>query len=353
MRLVAPLVGALLVVSACGEQDSVIAADESPLADYMGIEDLWAGGDDASMAAFAEQEQKLQESIAECMAGKGFEYHPVDTSAIMRFVDGEEGLDPESREWVEKYGFGVTTQAFSQTQVGPNLVGHPDFEEAMFDEEGDPNFAYVQSLNESEREAYETALYGGSLGPMTFDETMTEEEVDAHFDDSGFGPEGCLGDAYGLGEDGGPEGLFAEFGEELESMYMSLESDPRFVEAMADVESCVTEKGLDFVSPPDAWEHWSSDVDDMQDVLWSDNETSFDEAMSEDFNAKPPELSDEMKAKLGELQEQEITMALAVYDCGGSEEKMGQLAHEIRIELEHQFIEEHKEELDKFKEKSS
>ncbi len=81
----------------------------------------------------AEQNQ-IEEVIAACMREEGFEYQPVDQSQFMMFGGPGEGELPWfSPEWVEKYGFGISTQTFPQSEVGPDLVGYDD---SQFEEEG-------------------------------------------------------------------------------------------------------------------------------------------------------------------------------------------------------------------------
>ncbi len=59
------------------------------------------------------------------MREQGFEYLPIDTTAQQAFWEEQSCGDLEwgTDEWTEKYGFGITTQRFSQAQVGPDLVG--------------------------------------------------------------------------------------------------------------------------------------------------------------------------------------------------------------------------------------
>ena len=357
MRAVVLFLAVLVVAAGCGEGEPVANAEESPLGDYLGIEGGLFGPGAQSEAAFLESEQSRQVMVAECMAAKGFEYTPEDVSALISFDSENGGLDPSSREWTEKYGFGVTTQHFSQSQVGPNLVGHEDnYGDEMEDFE-DPNQEYLSSLDDQEQEAYQQALYGNMFGPGSFDETMTDEELDKQFEGDGFDIGGCVGESFEADGVGSIGGIYMEFGQEIGDMFQSMENHPLIIEAIKEIESCVTGEGLEFVDPSSAWEHWADDLDALSASMYEFDEAMIDALEEGEVFDQPmfdlPELSDDDKAKLGELQAEEIEIALATYDCGGGFNKMETIFHQVRIELEQQFVEENKEKLDEYLERSS
>ena len=165
----------------------------SPIQEFLGV-DFSSFDDEDFEAEFAEQQREAEETIAVCMRELGWEYIPVDQSQFTGdFNDaGPDGLEYGSAEWVAKYGLGITTQAFSQSEVGPDLVGFDDSDFVDSDEGFvDPNQDYVATLGPAEQDAYFADLHGEQ---PEFDETLTEEEQIARFSD--FEPTGCQAEAF-------------------------------------------------------------------------------------------------------------------------------------------------------------
>ena len=63
----------------------------------------------------------------------------------------------------------------------------------------------------------------------------------------------------------------------------------------------------------------------------------------------PPPLSDELRATMTETQAEEIAMAVALDDCGGGWNNQQSVFNEVRVELEQEFVDSHREELEKLK----
>ena len=93
----------------------------SPLSNYVGLGQLDVNYRPDSPTLIATAAAEREQLIAECMSEAGFDYQPLTIATGDR-----DGPDPATREYAETYGFGITTQAFSQTQVGQHLVGYPD-----------------------------------------------------------------------------------------------------------------------------------------------------------------------------------------------------------------------------------
>lgn len=376
-RLLAALLAAVLALTACGgggdddvasddaasddtESDST-ASDgfeyESPLGEFLG----WSTADfdaEDEQARFEEQERQVQEQIAECMREQGFEYIPIDTSAQRAFFeDLEDGLEWGSKEWTEKWGFGVTTQRFSQNQVGPDLVGHTW---DSFDQEGppDPNREYVESLSEDEQQAYYEALYGGeddSPIPIWEEEGRepTDEELAAFEEEwlENYQPTGCEPVAYeeifDFGDEGDWQRFDEEFGEALMELETRFESHPDVIAHRDEVRACVEDKGVEYLSQEEAWEHFDAELNaaglgwmDEPDPLEGIDTTNFTDEDYEqayrEFQNRP--LADDKLVALAELQQIEIETALALYDCGGGWEQEQQVLADVRIELEEEFL---------------
>ncbi len=346
-----------LVASACsdGSNETTAEAASSPLADFLGQGDF-LDDPEAAQAQWAEEERERQEVIASCMQAQGFEYTPVDYSQFDTFEEDLE--DWGSEEWVAEWGFGITTQRFSQQQVGPNLKGWDD---ARFEDEAqefvDPNQDYIESLSQEEQDAYYEALYGGENFFPEVDESMSEEEQEAAFESVEWEPQGCEGEAF---DESVGFSFYQDFEDELQEMEKRFEADPRVAERRQEVTSCVSDKGLVFTDMDSIYERFEEEIQAMDPYANGDfaepdfgiseeemaqmSEEELDEFFS-DFEFTEPELSEEDKVKLGELQAEEIELAVAVTECGGGFEQEYEQLADIRAEYEQEFLDTHADRL--------
>jgi hypothetical protein len=382
----AMIAGGALLIGACGpgsdteatesEETTTSATDdqeqvyESPLGEFLGW-DMGADFDaDAAQAEAAEFERKAQEYIVECMRAEGFDYTPVDYSEFMTFdqADLPEEEQWGTEAWVKKYGFGITTMRYPQSQVGPDLVG---YDESSFGGPGedwvDPNEEYAQSLSDAEREAFYAALYGdpGDYPVFEFEEEgrePTEEEMaemDAFWET--FQPSGCQNEAYetlaypggGLGEEDEAryQAFDEEFGDAMEEMWERIEASPELIAHREQVETCVTEKGYDYLVDDEMYQYFEEKMNESG-LRWIDplegvDTTNFTE---EDFErayreAETRTLPPDQLAILAELQAEEIGMAVATFECGGGWEGEMKIRDELRIEMERQFLEDNADRL--------
>lgn len=357
-KLGVALLALTLGAAACGSQDGETEAGApSPIAEFLGQDDYF--GDDAeSQAKWAEQEREREDKIAACMKEQGFEYIPRDNSDF-NFTNSPDGIDYDSREYVEKYGFGITTQWYPQSEVGPDLVGNLYEDEFEEQEENDPNQAIMEALDDSTREAYQAALWGDPDDFPTFDpETMTEEELEeasASFDAT---PQGCEGEAWA---DDFNNAFYQEFGDELNDLYESIEDDPRIAASQQEINECVADKGYDFDAGFSGYEKlfemFQEDLQRIDEMVGSSFEVGFEEQdfetmTEEEIDAiynQPREFTDEAKALLAEIQAEEIEMALVAYDCGGGNNADGELFQEIAAEYEQRFLDENADKLSPYK----
>lgn len=376
--------GALLL-SACGGSDSTAASSEtdddgsasetqiiyeSPLGEFLGWDQGADFDEEAAQAEWEEQDRQVQEAIAACMSEQGFEYIPIDTAAQNAFFEEqfEDGEEWGSEEWTAKYGFGISTQRFSQEQVGPDLVGH-NYVTSFGSGDGpeDPNQAYVESLGPNEQNAYYEALYGGEESypvPIWEEEGRepTEEEMQA-FDQEwqeNYVPTGCepvaYEEIYNVGP-GGEEQYMAfdeEFGEALQAMEARMESHPEVIAYREEVQACVEERGLEFLTEEDAWQYFEQEMtaaglgwDAMSDPLEGVDTSDFSD---EDFErayieAESQPLPADMLTALAEVQASEIATATALFDCGGGWQNEFEALQSVRVGLEEEFLEENADRL--------
>ncbi|MEM7325230.1 MAG: hypothetical protein AAF531_19225 [Actinomycetota bacterium] len=359
-RLLGVLLAMVLLGAACSSDGSSAVEATSPLQELLGEDVLgfnFDPDDPASQARFNEQEQLRQEQIATCMSEQGFEYIPVDQSSF-DFASFNDGLDYDSREYAERFGFGITTQYLPQATVGPDLVGYDDtiFEDF---ESADPNQEIVEAMDPSTQEAYYEALWGEEPEfDASFDaETATEEELEEQF---AFEPQGCYGEAF---ESDKTTRFYDDFQDELEDMYEAIEADPRIVAARQEAEDCIADAGYQFSPDSDGYQAlFDRFQDGLSEVDAETGGSPFDTMTEEDFAAMSedeieamfnvtPELTDRGKQLLGELQAEETAMAVAVHDCGGGfgDEESIDLYREVSVEYEERFIEQNADRLDAFR----
>lgn len=377
MRLGIMVASAALLLGACGSGNDVgseeAAEYRSPIGEFLGFDTAADFNSEDEQAKYQEQEREAQQRIADCMRAEGFEYTPVDYSEFEVFEEAaREGPEWGSTEWVELYGFGISTQRFSQAQVGPDLIGYDgSFSEGDGDFQ-DPNQDYVEGLSEEERNAYYEVLHGVETGPEIDFENMTEEEVNEAYDDyyqNEYVATGCQNTVYEnifeqddvFGEDSPFTQFQEEFGDELEELYNRVESDPRVVEARQKITTCVAEKGYpDYIDEQSVYE----DIENRMSALESGNsfgdpffglsEEEMQSLGEEDFEAMIDEannetMSDADKTLLGEIQTYELGLAAAVDDCGGGffGGGGGEL-NEIRVQIEQEWLDANRDRLAEF-----
>jgi hypothetical protein len=127
-----------LLAAGCGESKSTASTSASPAASTGGtIEDQLGFTRKGVAAASA----KVENSIATCMKGQGFDYVPVDSVAQQAALTGKPNMS--DAEFEQQFGYGITTlygRASAQT---------------------DPNATIRAGLGEADRAAYDRALSGG------------------------------------------------------------------------------------------------------------------------------------------------------------------------------------------------
>ncbi len=333
-RIVSSVIAAALLLAACGSSSTESGIEdagspESPLAEFIGEDAMFDS--QAGEEQFAEQQRQVNEQVVACMSAEGWEYTPESVDDVFVFEDVDsDGLEWGSREWTEKYGFGITTQMFPQATVGPELVGYNDEGFGGPGEEyQDPNAEYLESLSSSEQEAFYEDLYGTDPGPNITDD-MSDEEMDAAYQDweQNRVLDGCFPKAEAEAGFFGPNAFYTEFSDEMDDMWDQMMSDPRIVEAEAETAECVSGKGLTYTSMDDVYEDFYERVEPVQEQVW--NSAPMPELSEEEFEAmsdaeldamfnQPPELTPEIKSELAELQAEEIALAIAVDDCGGGQ----------------------------------
>lgn len=296
------------------------------------------------------QELEVQQSVAVCMAAEGFEYIP--------FVPSDVGGDFGYEEWdeetyVKEYGFGVATWVVDERNFGVTEEGE-EFEDPYAN---DPNMAIVEAMDELERDEYYRLLWGGeppiiSETPQEEIDAMTPEEMDAFYNEAymNWEPDSCFNDAYANAyNEGSYEAFYEEFSEDLDAVYMNIESDPRILAAQAEWSGCMADKGHSYDSQEDMYAYFYGDefgegefskaVNELIVYPEWDEEREYTEEEMDDPTFWMPEFD------LEELQpyiDEEIAVATANYECS---EDMFDLWEEVYNDLQQEFLDENMDRL--------
>lgn len=318
--LAAALAAAGLVLTACtgGSETgsgSLTEAD-SPLGSYL-REVMNTGlaphaSTEQEQAFHLEQERRQQELIARCMTGQGFDYVP-DTGEHTTWVAAGQDANwqPDDRAWVEKYGYGLTTNPY-QLPADP---ARPDPSGSA-----NANDAYLDSLTEAERQAYQKALWGTLNDGADYDWTKA----------------GCFGAAQHQvqGENQWELKENQPIVEEIQKFWTAEDHDPAYAPLDADWSACMDRAGFSgFRAQAEARQSISDQLDAYQASPPAGNGPGYGTP------ADPP---------YARLAHQELTLALADLGCRDQTDYR-QRELRLRFAAEEQFIADHKDELDAMK----
>lgn len=331
--LVAALLLGALVLGACGGGDDAGEAATattvaSPLAALLGFSTDPAD-QETQQQRFIDQEREVQQQVAECMRAEGFEYTPQDPAAFMGTGPFNDDLPYDSREFAEKYGFGMSTTV--EQDGGAFASATPPT---------DPNQAYVESLSETERAAYERALYGDMVDfdPSASSDTMVTMPA----------PSGCDGEARA--ETDTSSAFYTEFSDELEELYRAMENDPAIVAAQTEWSGCMAEEGYTYAGIDEMYQEASEKMNELygMEVVTSAppaGSESEDSTMATAMDG-PPAIDE---AKLAEAQAWERKVAVANWDCS---RELYQVQSRISAELEQEFIDANRGRIDELLEQN-
>jgi hypothetical protein len=197
-----------------------------PLADLLGY--------GISPADSRANELKVQQAIAECMKGEGWEYQPVDFSSQNGNLDefDEQLSDPVS--YGTKYGYGVVR--------GYDLGQDQDTTVFV-----DPNTEYVNSLSADEMASYDVSLYGTAAEAPVGDEEAAAPPLEQ---------QGCYGQAqaevYGDSPLADPD-----VSTRLDELSSDAQNDPKILDAYDVWAACMTERdgSYEFATPDEIYNY--------------------------------------------------------------------------------------------------
>ncbi|TDC53789.1 hypothetical protein E1212_04710 [Jiangella ureilytica] len=349
----------------------------SPLEEYMGENSGFAGGGRMSVAISAgdlseedrQRMRQVEELVATCMEEAGFEYVPVDP------FGGETKDDPFADafalppdEFAREYGYGMTTL------MDP---GREDEEVA------DPNQEIRDGLSEGALEAYNQALWGDMVQVSGDGNAVAVKPMPGETGPPEIENQGCHGEARSevYGDDGGRmmgpdmsefDGLF----EDLEALRRRIESDPRVIEVTEAWAGCMAEAGYSDVEAVDdpentvmermselyGWDDLPAADDEADDQADEESDEESDQESDQESGGpgddqddggpgvsfggpgRPADIDEEA---LAELQEYEIAIATADYDC--EQEHVTEARREVAWGFEEEFVEQHRTELERYR----
>lgn len=311
-RLLSATAAFIVLLASCGRaDDGETAAAKKPDS----LEEALGFGEEATQA----REAKVQEAVRRCMQKEGFEYVPMDASQMNVHIVGRDGPGgPEDRA---TRGYGVTTGMDGPTVNVPSGGN-------------DANQAIREALSDSDRDAYDRALFGAGA------------HISDDVDEGGGATSGFVAVAPVAGQTGEPgspdepenQGCFGraqsevggngidQIGPKLQELQERISADPRMVAVNAKWASCMTDAGFSFDSPDDIVPHLFGR---LQKVLGGGQPGG-------GLVVGPGGLPD--SPEMAALQRDELALAKADDACA---KKTGRtaVAESVRTETERQFLE--------------
>lgn len=292
--------------------------EEGPLDAYFSA--LWSQ-EEWTQERMDEENLQREELIAQCMAKEGFEYIPnTNSGGTVWSGDDYDGPAWDSLEFAQKYGYGVV-----------EWPGSSEMEEAAnFEEYVDPNQGYIESLSESEQQAFHETLWGA---PQDYEEPLDGEEENFEYS---WEDNGCWGwaeneinssnSAANAWED--PE--FEELFSAMEELWNVGVDSPDMIAANQEWAACMEESGFPgFATPDDAM----TSMYEQQNQIYEDASTDGEEWVEPD------------RALFDALQAEEIAMATADWKC---KDKVNYVTRQQKVDFQAQqeFVDTHREQLD-------
>jgi hypothetical protein len=224
-------------------------------------------------------------------------------------------------------------------------------------------------MSESEMTAWNNALYGTPEEQEASQVSRVDPETgEEYFEMTGYGP-GCYGEAqeaeYGSMEDS--QELWSEIQPAMDAMYQQVEADPRIVELQENWSACMADRGYEVESMTAMYDTVYADFQERFDAIvgpnggyvdpmegWTQEETDafFQEKTQEEIDAFFAEAQEasrdniDMEA-LAALQQEEIDMAVADYECRGD---YWEVYQDVSGDYEADFIEENRAALEEIRE---
>ena len=351
-RPLACLAGVAFALAACGGSgddsgtgDAPTATTISPLAELMGWEN-------PSPEEQTRRQLEAEEMTAACMREEGWEYTPVDYSAMNQpGAEEQEAMDLQMNDpeaYGKKYGYGIVRNY--ELYDLPNIEsgdadGGMGVPVSVAGEFQDPNQPYVDSLTESEREQYEISLYG--------DPSIWEGSDDEDFVQPAPEEMGCQGKASAEVWGNSPADSDPDIQNRMNDYWENLETDPRLQDAYAAWRDCMGETIADLAvldqpvdDPQDIYSYFDSRKYllmglemEPYDPEADDGSTPYVMAMSNPDGTGVAYTGEQhaiAEADLEDLRQEELAMWQQDYDCQ-QEAKIDDVRHDLEQEFADQM----------------
>jgi hypothetical protein len=342
---------AVLALAGCGANGSAAdnepvknGDDKSPLAEYMGEGFISSGGGgmmatraigpgsgESSEEQLAKQ-RKIEDAIVACMKTAGFDYVavPPESQGKGKFDEAFK-LPPD--KFAEQYGYGISTIDW----------GKPDDKA-----DTDPNSKIRKALSPTAQKAYGKALNG------QFDtgDGNGAIAIAPSAGDKGKKPDtGCRGKAaeevFGKADEQMSDfKKFDSLFKDIEALRKRIDSDQRVVDATSAWSDCLADAGHSGFKKVD--EPRESISKKLNELSGADKGTQKPGQMTV---IGPPSLDKVDAAKLGDLRKEEIELAKA--DQGCKQKGYDEAFKKAQYELEKEFVEANKTQLEQFRDSVS
>jgi hypothetical protein len=279
-----------------------------------------------------QRNREVEDRIVECMGAEGFEYIAQDPSADPAGLSELDALPPD--EFAAQYGYGITTID----------------REAAFDRarEADPNTAIVDGLSEAARRQYNEALNGAEQTAAKFGEPPpSEAEAEAR--------PGCRGQAeeavFGSQEKPPLPADLEAVRREIDALGDQVRSDPRVDAAAAAWADCMATAGHPELMDPDDpqmeitrrwWQLYGLEL--PAGLVDPGGHKRGNVPLAPGPRAVDGQEPD--PADLAELRQYEVDVAVADLGCRPAYDDV---VRQVRDEVERAFIEDHRAELEHFR----
>ncbi|MCL1799802.1 MAG: hypothetical protein FWG25_00340 [Promicromonosporaceae bacterium] len=278
-----------------------------------------------AQARMDQESREMEEAIAACMAELGFAYNPRDDAGgtIIIWDDSTDGPQWGTLAFAEEFGYGISTDPW----------GRFDEADREFIEWVDPNQDILDAMSDSEREAWQEALWGP---PMVPNEDGTWPEWDPM-------NAGCQGQAQGDRWMRQTPDEFLSLEEEMNNIWASFDNDPRITTLNSSWVTCMSNAGFaGYTSPNDAnnelWNEWSelqgwSGMDDVW-LNWD-----------WDLHPEGPTFPEPDPAAVEAFTAREIEIAVADWTCRDNL-RFNAVTQEVNHDIQQQFVDRHRAELE-------
>jgi hypothetical protein len=303
----------------------------SPLEEFMG----W---DPRLRTEMSEEDlqknREVEDRVVECMRAEGFEYVAQDPSADPAGLSDIDALPPD--EFAAQYGYGITT-----------IDRQAAIDQAR---EADPNTAIVAGLSDAARRQYFEAMNGAASAAEKFGEPPpSEAEADAQ--------PGCRPQAeeavFGSQEKPPLPADLEEVRREIDALDDQVRSDPRVDAAAAAWADCMVDAGHPELVHPDEvrreiarrwWQLYGLELPDGLVEPGGDPRPGGIRPGVPGPRAIDGQQPD--PAALAELRQYEVDVAVADLGCRPAYDDV---VRDVRDEVERAFIEDHRAELEHFR----